>query len=281
MKHVICVQDLSCFGKCSLTIALPVLSSAGMQTSVLPTALLSTHTGGLGRPYIHDLKQAMDQIIQHWSTLSLAVDAIYSGYVSTCEQLQEIKRLFELYPNAYKVIDPVMGDHGKLYASLPKELQYAMREIIKTADLITPNMTEAYALIQEPYQGGPYTKEAINAMIQKLSSCTKADIVLTGVYFNESELGCALYARNEEQVSYCMSEKIPQEFHGTGDLFTSSLLGAYLQKHSLQEAVSIAISYTTLCMKQSIVAQGDERFGVQFEPYLSEYMKLCTSKGRK
>lgn len=280
MKHVICVQDLSCFGKCSLTIALPVLSSAGIQTSVLPTALLSTHTGGLGTPHIHDLKKDMTQIIKHWSTLSIPVDSIYSGYVSNCEQLQEIESLFALYPDALKVIDPVMGDHGKLYASLPKELHNAMRDMIKSADLITPNMTEAYALIEEPYQSGPYTEEEIASIIQKLSTCTKGDIVLTGVYLNEAELGCALYTRKDKQLSYCMADKIPQEFHGTGDLFTSSLLGAYLQKHSLLEAVNIAITYTTLCMKQSILAQSDERYGVHFEPYLKEYITLCKTEKR-
>ena len=125
-KKVICVQDLSCFGKCSLTITMPVLACAGIEVVPLPTALLSTHTGGLGHPYIHDLSREIKAIRAHWKTLSLPIHVLYCGYVSDLAQLAQIQALIKQYPHAYRFVDPVMGDHGRLYASLPKDLPHAM-----------------------------------------------------------------------------------------------------------------------------------------------------------
>lgn len=275
MKHGVCIQDLSCFGKCSLTIVLPVLSSAQVATSVLPTALLSTHTGGLGIPYHRDLEPDMKEIITHWSNLPFSVDFLYSGYVSSLAQVSHIHSLFLQYPNAMRVVDPVMGDHGTLYASLPDGLADAMREICKQADLITPNMTEAYALLREPFQEGPYDLEEITRIIHALYALTKAQIVLTGVYFDESKIGSACLQRSDEQIAFAWSEKILQDFHGTGDLFTASLLGALCNEFTLERAMELAVCYTTKCMKYSIHAAQEERYGVLFEPLLWKYGRAC------
>lgn len=278
MKHVLCIQDLSCFGKCSLSVALPVLSVAGIQTSVLPTALLSTHTGGLGQPYKRDLQKDMDAIRRHWALLNLSIDAIYSGYVSNLAQLHEILHVFDQYPQALKIVDPVMGDHGALYASLPAQLCTEMRLLCQSADLITPNMTEAYALIEEPWQDGPYTKAEIVRVLHELAKITSAQIVLTGVYVTEAAIGCACFTSIKEEVSYCMRARIPQDYHGTGDLFAASLLGALMNEHPLAKAMEIAVNYTANCIQKSKDEAVDERYGVLFEPCLYEYGRNCQIK---
>lgn len=279
MKHVICIQDLSCFGKCSLTIALPVLSSANVAVSVLPTALLSTHTGGLGRPYHRDLQQDMKEIRHHWKQLDFPVDAIYSAYVSNLAQLEQIEALFDTYPHAMKMVDPVMGDHGKLYASLPDGLALGMRRLCAKADLITPNMTEAYALIEEPYQDGPYTLEQIQHVLNRLQERTTAQVVLTGVSYDETHIGSVACKNKEAKISYAGKAKISQDFHGTGDLFASSLLGALCNDYSLEKAIELAVSYTTMAMETTMQQHQDERFGILFEPLLWRYGKACIEGG--
>lgn len=271
-KKIICVQDLSCFGKCSLTIALPILSCAEMEAIPLPTALLSTHTGGLGKAHIHDLSADMKAIRSHWETLSLPIDVLYSGYVSDHEQLKQIHALMAQYPSAYRFVDPVMGDHGRLYASLSEDLPRSMLALCQCADCITPNMTEAYALLQEPFCDGPYTETQIAALIERLHELTHADIVLKGIYDNEYELRCAVMEQGK--LTIVSEKRLPYSYHGTGDLFASALLGAYLRGNPLVESVRIAMEFTTYCMEYSRQSGEDECYGLSFESCLSTYIRL-------
>lgn len=276
IKHIICIQDISCFGKCSLTIALPILNAAGHHVSPLPTSLLSTHTGGLGKPYIHDLHHDMQQIKNHWQTLQLSVDALYSGYASNQEQIHEIIHTFQQYPHALHLVDPVMGDHGKRYFSLDEPIETAMKALCMEADIITPNMTEAYILLDEPYKSAPYQESELIRITKALQKHYDADIILTGAAISEKQLGCvSLDKTSEPQIM--MSEHLPYRYHGSGDLFTSAFLGAYLNNHTLTQACKTAMSYTTMCMKYSYENSQEERYGILFEPLLSEYMKLCQS----
>ena len=158
IKHVICIQDISCYGKCSLTVALPILNAAGLHVSPLPTALLSTHTGGFGSPHKHGLQNDMNAILRHWENIAFSADAIYSGYASDKQQLDSIICAFQQYPDALHLADPVMGDHGKRYASLSDEVELGMKELCHNAEIITPNMTEAYMLLDEPFQIEPYSE---------------------------------------------------------------------------------------------------------------------------
>lgn len=270
-KKVICVQDLSCFGKCSLTITMPVLACAGIEVVPLPTALLSTHTGGLGHPYIHDLSREIKAIRAHWKTLSLPIHVLYCGYVSDLAQLAQIQALIKQYPHAYRFVDPVMGDHGRLYASLPKDLPHAMRSLCQSADCITPNMTEAYALLQEPFQAGPYSDAQIKNLLQGLARLTNAVIVLKGIYQKDDELGCAIMEQGK--LSIVRGKRLPYQYHGTGDLFAAALLGAYTQKIPFIKAVQIAMEFTYQCMEYSKQSNEDERFGLHFEPCLSTYIE--------
>lgn len=273
-QNVICIQDLSCFGKCSLTITLPVLSSAGICVTPLPTSLLSTHTGGLGKPYLLDLGDSMREIRYHWQELSLPIQALYSGYVSHLAQIDEIAALFHQYPQALHLVDPVLGDQGHLYASLSEELIAGMRRLCQQADIITPNMTEAYALLREPYRQGPYTDAEIIRLLEELHRLTQATILLTGVWSEETELGCALFEiKGSPQI--LLRQRLPYHYHGTGDLFASAFLGAYLNGKSLVEACEIAMCYTAMCMEYSHDHKADERYGLMFEPLLYQYASLC------
>ncbi len=273
IKHVICIQDISCFGKCSLTIALPILNVAKLHVTPLPTALLSTHTGGLGTPYIHDLHKDMKEIRNHWKSIPFPVKALYSGYASNQMQIAEIIALFQQYPNAFHLVDPVMGDHGKRYSSLPDDIEDSMSELCAAADMITPNMTEAYALLKEPYQAAPYTESELIRIVKKLSEQFSVKVLLTGASLNEQQLGCVCFEQNNAKI--LMSEYLPYQYHGSGDLFTASFLGAYLQGIALEQACTIAMHYTAMCLKYSNQAAGDERYGISFEPLLESYLQLC------
>lgn len=272
--HVICIQDLSCFGKCSLTISLPVLSSAGISVTPLPTALLSTHTGGLGKPYRLDLAPAMREIRHHWQTLSFPVAALYSSYVSHSTQVAEIAALFSQYPQALHLVDPVLGDQGKLYASLDDPLITAMRQLCCQADIITPNMTEAYALLQEPYQDGPYSEQELLRLSTKLHQLTQAAVVVTGGWLKADTIGCAVYEKGK-QPQLVIQPRLNDHFHGSGDLFAAALLGAYLNGRSLVKSCEIAMHYTVASMEYTRSQKQDERYGLLFEPFLAQYAESC------
>lgn len=278
-KQVLAIHDVACFGKCSLTIVLPVLSASGLSTSVLPTTLLSTHTGGYGKPWVRDLQMDMKSILTHWKEQAITFDAIYSGYVSSLGQLFQIQACFLQYPNSFHIVDPVMGDHGKLYASLPKELPMQMRELCKMADLITPNMSEAYALLQEPYCVGPYTKEEIERVCFALAKFCKGDILLTSISFHENDCGTAIFHHKEQKVTYEMRERMDAQSHGTGDLFTSSVCSAYVNGCGLSQAVRLATDYVLLTLEKTFQKEHDERTGLDFETNLCRFVEsMCMYK---
>lgn len=268
-KNIVAIHDLACYGKCSLTIVLPILSTCGLSTSVLPTALLSTHTGGYGKPWMHNLEDDMEYILNHWNQQGIQFDAIYSGYVSSIEQLKKIEQCITYNKNRFYAMDPVMGDQGKLYASLPTQLPQAMRILCAKADLVLPNMTEAYALLNEPYHAGPYQKEEIERVCYALSKICKKDIILTSVSFSDKDYGSALYIKDANEIHYEMRERLHAHSHGTGDTFASCVVGAYISGCSLHQAVRIATDFVLLALQTTLDDQHDERRGLRFEQHLS------------
>ena len=229
-KRVAAIHDLSGFGKCSLTVALPILSAAGIETSALPTAILSTHTGGiLGYTY-RDLTEDMRPFMKHWKELDIRFDAVYSGFLGSFEQLDIVKEFFSLFKREDNLIlvDPVMGDNGELYKIFTPKFAKGMRSLCEKADIIVPNLTEAALLLGEPYQAGPYTKAYIDGILHKLSQLGPKQVVLTGVYFDEKELGAATFDMERNATEYVLTEKIPGYYHGTGDVFASALLSGLL-----------------------------------------------------
>ena len=274
-KRVMAVHDISCFGKCSLTVALPVLSAAGVEVSVIPTAVLSTHTGGFTGYTYRDLTEDMPKIAQHWKTLNLDFDGIYTGFLGSFEQIHLVSELFDDFKgkDTLILVDPVMADNGALYKSFSPEFPQEMVKLCQKADVIVPNMTEAALLLNEPYRPGPYNKVYIDDLLKRLSGFGPQQIVLTGVYFDEENLGAAAYDRKTGDISYVLSSRIEGSYHGTGDVFASALLGAVLNGFPLSKAVRIAVNFTAGSIVRTKEAKTDVRFGVNFEAGIPQFIQ--------
>ena len=274
-KRVLAIHDISCVGKCSLTVALPVLSAAGLECSVLPTAVLSTHTGGFTGYTFRDLTTDIEPICRHWKTLNLHFDSIYTGYLGSFEQLELVGGIFDSLASddTLRVVDPVMGDNGKLYPLFDQAFAKGMAGLCAKADLIVPNLTEAAYMLGEEYIEGPYTVDYLEGVMRRLGEMGPKQVVLTGVNFDDQHLGAAVYDRTTGQVEYAMEDKIEGYYHGTGDVFASALVGAILNGLSLRDAAQAAVDFTVASIRRTRDAGTDIRFGVDFEASLPGYMK--------
>ena len=274
-KRIAAIHDISCVGRCSLTVALPILSAAGIDTGVLPTAVLSTHTGGFTGFTFRDLTEDIDLISAHWQSLDLKFDAMYSGFLGSFEQIDLVAKLFNTFKtdNNLIMVDPVMADEGKLYSIYSPEMARGMAKLCAKADIIVPNLTEAAFILDEDYVPGPYTKEYIEAILRKLAALGPGKVVLTGVYFDDKELGAAAYDKKADTVDYAFADKIEGYFHGTGDVFGSTLLSGLLNDFSLKDSTQIAVDYTQKCIVLTVEADQEKRYGVCFEKALPMLMK--------
>ncbi len=268
-KRCVAVHDISCFGKCSLTVALPILSSAGIECAVIPTAILSTHTGGFRGYTYRDLTDDIIPIARHWKSEGISFDAFYTGYLGSSAQIEIIQKLFknlDQNSEAIKLVDPVMGDHGRLYNGFAPDFPKLMRELSSSADIICPNITEASLLTDCDFEDGIHSKAYIEEMISKLSEISDFKVVLTGVKFNENEVGAAVY--DGKSINYVFSERIDGIFHGTGDVFASTLLSALLREKELSEAAKIACEFTADCVNATKLSKPQVNYGVRFEAVL-------------
>ncbi|MDR2389085.1 MAG: pyridoxamine kinase [Tannerellaceae bacterium] len=273
--RVAAIHDLSGFGKCSLTVALPILSAAGIETSALPTAILSTHTGGIeGYTYL-DTTSEMQPFMRHWQSLDIRFDAIYSGFLGSFEQLEIVKEFFELFRQKDNLIlvDPVMADNGELYKIFTPEFARGMNKVCEKADVIVPNITEAALLLGETYRPGPYSETYIDDLLKALSELGPKQIVLTGVYFTDTELGAASYDRTSGQTTCTLAPRVPGYYHGTGDVFASTLLAGLMNGFELGHSAGIAVRYTAAGIRRTCEAGSDVRFGVNFEQGIPDLLK--------
>ena len=268
-KRVAAIHYLSGFGKCSLTVALPILSAAGIEACAMPTAILSTHTGGISGYTYRDLTSDMRAFMQHWKSLDIQFDATYSGFLGSFEQLDLVKEVFELFrsQNNMILVDP------ELYRIFQPEFATGMRSLCRKADIIVPNLTEAALLLEESYHPGPYTQAYIEKILKKLSKLGPKKIVLTGVYFEEKKLGAATYDQRKDSTDYLFSERIPGSYHGTGDVFASALLSGLLNNFSLSESAQIAVNFTADSIRRTYNVKTDYRFGVNFEQCIPDFLK--------
>lgn len=273
--RVLTVQDLSCAGQCSLAVALPVLSACGAETCVLPTAILSTHTGGLGKPHVRGLSEDMPQIAAHWEKAEIRFDVISCGYLGSAGQMERVERIFERLaaPGCIKIIDPAMADHGKLYAGFDGSFAEAMKRFASKADWLLPNLTEACLLTGTPYETD-YDRAWIDGLLEKLSGTGCGGIVLTGVSFEETTTGVMVWEQGNS--TYYGHERLKQNCHGTGDLFAAAFTGALAQGKSAAEGVKIAADYTLACMKLT-AAENTRPYGVMFEPLLGELIRALNA----
>lgn len=279
-KRVAAIHDISCFGKCSLTVALPIISAAGVECSVIPTAVLSTHTGGFTGFTCRDLTTDIQPIADHWKTLPISFDAIYTGYLGSFEQLDIVAKFFDDFRKDDNLIlvDPVMADNGVLYANFPATFPAGMKKLCAKADAIVPNLTEAALMLEESYQEGPYSKSYIENLLKKLAALGPKQVILTGVYFDDAKLGAATFDAASGEIGYALASRIDGYYHGTGDVFGSALLGALLNGQPLTQAAQTAVDFTAKSIAWTKEAGSDLRFGVNFEANLPAYIHSLNLK---
>ena len=268
-KRILTIQDISCVGQCSLTVALPIISACGQETCILPSAVLSTHTMGYSFPTVRDLTQDLPPIQKHWQKENIAFDAIYTGYLGSTEQVAYVADILQTMtvPGGKTIVDPAMADNGKLYPAFDQAYVDAMRGLCSKADVVVPNLTEACMLTGCEYQE-TYDETYIADVVAKLHSLGTECIVLTGIGYRPGETGVLISA--PEGVHYYRHAKLPKSYHGTGDIYASAFVGSWIGGRPMTEAAEIAADFVCECIQNTV---GDEShwYGVKFEtalPYL-------------
>lgn len=276
--RVAAIHDLSAFGRCSLTVVGPVLSAMGVQCCPLPTAYLSTHTGGFEGMVRLDLSREMEGTLEHWESLGLLFDGVYTGYLASERQAELCVRAVERLKKigGVAVVDPVMGDGGKLYSACTKGLCGAMRELCAHADVIVPNLTEAAFLLGVSCDSLTGSGGEGLELVRLLSEGGRRSVVLTGVSDGADQVGAACYDRESGQTALVTARRVEGQYHGTGDIFASVLTGALVKGASLAAAAERAAEFVSLCAARTKAQDYPRREGVDFEPLLS---RLAEEKG--
>lgn len=272
--RIAAIHDLSCFGRCSLTIALPVLSAMGCQCCPLPTALLSAHTGFPGNTFL-DLTVEMGRIADHWAAMDLQFDAIYSGFLGSADQVDTVARFFDTFKKSDTavIVDPVMGDHGTAYRTCTPELCRGMRVLAENSDVITPNLTEAALLLDRPYE--EIRQSDAYEVVRRLSLGGRRSVVLTGYSSEPGQTGTLCFDRDSGESKAVQTPREPQDFSGTGDLFASVLAGGVARGVPLFQAAQAAADFVRDCIARTLAEGLTEQDGVDFEPLLGQ---LTSSK---
>lgn len=269
--RIAAIHDLSGFGRCALTIVIPVLSAMGVQCCPLPTALLSTHTGGFQGNTFLDLTDQMGPVAAHWKAEDVTFDGIYTGFMSSVEQIAKTAEFIRSFrsPGCPVLIDPVMGDHGRTYRTYSPEMCRAMAELAAEADVITPNRTEAALLLGEDYENLQLDGEAdCRRWCEALSLEGRRSVVLTGVSLTAGTVGAVCFDRDRGTVDFVSAPLVEGQFHGTGDLFASVLAGGLVRGWSLAEAAGLAAEFVSQCARRTWEEGTPRREGVDFEPLL-------------
>ena len=269
---ILTIQDISCVGQCSLTVALPILSAAGQETCILPSAVLSTHTAGFSGYTVRDLTEDIPAIAAHWEKEKISFDAIYTGYLGSTEQIGYVRDIFRRLsaPGAVSIVDPAMADNGKLYPAFDQAYVEAMKSLAFSADIILPNITEACFLTGMEYRER-YDEAYIAELLDRLAAAGAKTVVLTGVGYREDRTGVVVQENGVRR--YYEHRRIAKGSHGTGDVYASAFVGALLNGRGVYDAAVVAADYTVLCIEAT---QGDEShwYGVKFEAELPAYLKM-------
>lgn len=280
LPRVMAIHDLSGVGKCSLTVILPILSVMGIEVAALPTAILSTHTGGIVGYTYHDLTDDIAAIAQHWQSLGLTFDALYSGWFGSSRQAAIVSSIYNEFTgkNTFRLVDPVMGDHGRLYSTYTADRVQGMVRLCAQADLITPNLTEALFLLGERYQEETMRPQEIRMLCERLAGLGSRQIVITGIATETDTIGAASYDARDGAFALHEMPRLPGIWHGTGDILGAVLLGGLLRGFSLAAATSLAVSFTQGCIKRTYELGSDPRFGVDFERGLPALIEALNGK---
>lgn len=268
-KRILTIQDISCVGQCSMTVALPILSACGHETCILPTALLSTHTGGFGKPEVLHLYDGLMSFWQHWLEQGITFDAVLVGYLGSVDAVEMADRIIDqlLAPDGISIVDPAMADHGKRYSGLTQEYALAMKKLCQRADVILPNITEAAMFAEIPYREEP-DEDYICTLLDKLNHpCT----ILTGVGYTKGQTGIVI--RDGALQQYYAHERVDRNFHGTGDMFAACFTGALMHGKGKLEAAKIAGSFVQKSIQNTIEAPA-HWYGVKFETALPDLIRM-------
>lgn len=271
VPRVAAVQDISGFGRCSLTVIIPILSCMGVQVCPVPTAVLSTHSGGFGEMVFDDLTHNMEAYMSHWKQLGLSFDYIYTGFLGNEKQINVVADFcdnFKKSPEQRIVVDPVMGDNGKLYKTYNEAMQQKMRHLVQRADIITPNLTETAFLLKQDYELKPMNNEEIKNTLNALSDLGPQTVIITGVIDSHQNHVNVAYDREQDIYWKVPYEQVPASYPGTGDTFTSVLIGALIQGDSLPMAIERATRFVSLAIKTTYGYRTDTKEGVMLEKVL-------------
>lgn len=277
MKRIMTIQDISCIGKCSLTVALPIISTMGIETAIVPTAVLSTHTMFKDFTF-RDLTNDLDSIKEHWKKEGFKFEAIYTGYLGSDRQIAIVSDYIDTFKseNTKVIIDPAMADSGKLYAGFDMFFAEKMKGLCSKADVILPNISEAAFLTNSEYPGEDASEEKVKELLLKLSALGAKLSVITGTTFNDGTFGFTGYNSYTKEFIKFGAPKIDMRSHGTGDIFASTFTGAIANEYSEYDALVIASKYTTKCIENSFNDPDRVNYGVNFElelPYLLSLLK--------
>lgn len=267
-NRIAAIHDLSSFGRCSLAVIIPVLSVLKKQVCAIPTTILSTHTGGLGEVAIRDLPGFVSETLHHYKRLELEFAGIYSGYLGKAEHIADCLAFFQSYPAAFKVVDPVMGDHGKPYRHMNGALIAGMKDLVRTADLITPNMTEVSLLLEQPYQTTAIPLQEGKDMLYKLGLLGPKQVIITGVTIEQGQIVNLGYDRLLDQYYIVPCYYSDVSYPGTGDIFAAIVTGYLLDGLKLPESIEKATRFLEYVIQKTYVSGSDTRYGVAIEEHL-------------
>ncbi len=268
-NRILTIQDISCLGQCSLTVALPILSACGQETVILPSAVLSTHTGGFTKPHIRDLTEDLPGIASHWLREGIRFDAVYTGYLGSIRQIDMVADMIDTLPvpGGKIIVDPAMADHGKLYSGFDQAYVEAMKALCAKADVLLPNLTEACLLTDTPYEEC-YDESFLTPILEKLRALGAKCVVLTGYSAAAGQTGVLI--QNGERQHIYSHAKVGRGYHGTGDAFASAFVGCWLGGKNMEEAAAIAADFICKCIENT-VDDPSHGYGTKFEtalPYL-------------
>ncbi len=270
-KRLLTIQDISCVGQCSITVALPIISACGIECSVLPSSVLSTHTGGFSGYTFRDLSEDMPAIKNHWKKEGIYFDAIYTGYLGSTKQIEYTKDIFAESgkDGCTKIVDPAMADNGVMYYGFDEAFAKDMASLCAKADYILPNITEACFMTDTEYKTA-YDKDYINLLINKLNAIGCKNIILTGVSYSDNTTGVVV--SQNFGYDYYEHQRIPRNSHGTGDVFASAFVGSFVRGKSVYTAAKIAADFTYECIKFTHTLD-NHTYGAAFEPVLPKLIE--------